>query len=466
MPGADSPGIPAALCFGKPVLDSLNESQNHLSRVLEVLRGVVTAATQMIMPLTEQGGLSAQQLEDLAIKAAQQVYSSTDVNPLECLRQSCKIVAATMSKMAAAIQGGEYDAEKIMISSQPPVEQRAAAVRAEIMDSAGLGQKLEEREMDIVELKKSHKIKLMALGEANVRLSLLEKKLDTASKDADERVEGIQTKLDESQNLLKKKEREFDEIIAALQADIDQLESEKAELKQSLGNQTMVTIEDLQASPLSDIASVTMAAAEGDDVEPSIDGCFGPPQVIDSPLLQQQISTQRHALKQLKQEVYRLKAEKMNAQLASLPPLRLPKLPSMNAPAQPSALYHKTNQLLSTLLGISAKMKVVDITGRSPESPKTQLLKQTACLNSLSIMLDSLKDEVAEHVVSQCPGARISSDFAVYPSPSFIKAQEEEKGGTVLVGKVAIPCSPGQEHVHRLVLSQQDLQRVHCLMRP
>lgn len=45
------------------------------------------------------------------------------------------------------------------------------------------------------------------LSEANVRLSLLEKKLDTSTKDADERVEKIQTKLDETNTLLKKKEK-------------------------------------------------------------------------------------------------------------------------------------------------------------------------------------------------------------------------------------------------------------------
>lgn len=45
------------------------------------------------------------------------------------------------------------------------------------------------------------------LSEANIRLSLLEKKLDSSSKDADERVEKIQTRLDETQTLLKKKEK-------------------------------------------------------------------------------------------------------------------------------------------------------------------------------------------------------------------------------------------------------------------
>lgn len=102
-------------------------------------------------------------------------------------------------------------------------------------DAEGLGVKLEDRETVIKELKKSLKIKVPQktqqkqtplscssvtdvavhlslsqgeeLSEANVRLSLLEKKLDTSTKDADERVEKIQTKLDENLALLKKKEK-------------------------------------------------------------------------------------------------------------------------------------------------------------------------------------------------------------------------------------------------------------------
>lgn len=62
-------------------------------------------------------------------------------------------------------------------------------------------------------------------------------------------------------------------------------------------------------------------------------------------------------------------AEKMRAQLASLPPLHVAKLPSRDG-SRPevlsSALYRKTDQLLETLLQMSANVKVVDITGKSP----------------------------------------------------------------------------------------------------
>lgn len=62
-------------------------------------------------------------------------------------------------------------------------------------------------------------------------------------------------------------------------------------------------------------------------------------------------------------------AEKMRTQLASLPPLHVTKIPSTDG-GRPevlsSALYRKTDQLLETLLQMSANVKVVDITGKSP----------------------------------------------------------------------------------------------------
>ncbi|XP_029900110.1 dynactin subunit 1 isoform X2 [Myripristis murdjan] len=466
MPGTDVPGIPAALGFGQQVSDTLSDCRKHLTWVVAVLQEVAAAGAQMISPLGEQEGLSALKLEDVAFKAGEQIYGSQGANPYECLRQSCGIVIATMNKMATAMQEGEYDSEKPQNKNLPPVELRAAALRAEITDAEGLGLKLEDRETVIKELKKSLKIKGEELSEANVRLSLLEKKLDSSSKDADERVEKIQTRLDETQTLLKKKEKEFEETMDALQADIDQLESEKAELKQRINSQSKMTIDGLRGTSPSGIASIVTGAA-GASMMAGVGSGSGV-QVIDSPLLTQQIEAQRLCIKHLKNENNRLKAERMRAQLAALPPLHVAKLPSRDG-GRPevlsSALYRKTDQLLETLLQMSANVKVVDITGKSPVTPSAQLLEQTARLQSLNDTLDRLKDEVAEHVVNQQPGARVSSDFATFPSTSFVKAKEEKQGDTVLVGRVMVPCPRGQEQVHRLVLSQSQLQTVHSLLR-
>ncbi|XP_042243930.1 dynactin subunit 1 isoform X4 [Thunnus maccoyii] len=470
MPGTDAPGIPAALNFGPQVSDTLSDCRKHLTWVVAVLQEVAAAGAQMMSPLGEQEGLVAVKLEDVAFKAGEQIYGLQGANPYEYLRQSCGIVIATMNKMATAMQEGEYDSERPQNKNPPPVDVRAAALRAEITDAEGLGMKLEDRETVIKELKKSLKIKGEELSEANVRLSLLEKKLDSSAKDADERVEKIQTQLDEAQTLLKKKEKEFEETMDALQADIDQLESEKAELKQRINSQSKMTIDGLRGTGPSGIASIVTGVA-GEEQKANMMSNVGSAsgvQVIDSPLLTQQIEAQRLCIKRLKNENNRLKAEKMRSQLASLPPLHVTKLPSKDGgrpEVTSSALYRKTDQLLETLLQMSANVKVVDITGKSPVTPSAQLLEQTARLQSLSDTLDRLKGEVAEHVVNQQPGARVSSDFATFPSTSFVKAKEEKQGDTVLVGRVMVPCSRGQEQVHRLVLSQSQLQRVHSLLR-
>uniref|UniRef100_A0A8C7D4G8 Dynactin subunit 1 n=1 Tax=Oncorhynchus kisutch TaxID=8019 RepID=A0A8C7D4G8_ONCKI len=463
MPGTDVPGVPAALAFALgQVSETLTDCRRQLTRVVAVLQEVAAAGAQMVAPLGEQEGLNTLKLEDVAFKAVEQVYGSHGLNPHECLRQSCSSVISTMNKMATAMQEGEYDAERPQ-GKTPPVEARAVALRAEITDAEGLGVKLEDRDTVIKELKKSLKIKGEELSEAHVRLSLLEKKLDTSTKDADERVEKIQTKLDETLALLKKKEKEFEETMDALQADIDQLEAEKAELKQRLSNQSKVTIEGLRAPPASGIASIVSGTA-GAGVAPGAGGLSGPMQVVDSPLLRQQVETQRLGIKHLKNENNRLKAEKMRAQLASLPPLHVPKLPLREASTSPpaegplqGALYRKTDQLLGTLLKMSAAVKVVDITGKTPGgrdvvSASAQLLDQTARLQSLSDALDKLK---AEDCIC-CP----------LTCSSFLSSQakEEKQGGTVFIGRVAIPCAKGQEQVHRLVLSQQHLQQVHRLL--
>ncbi|XP_039641147.1 dynactin subunit 1 isoform X1 [Perca fluviatilis] len=470
MPGTDAPGIPAALDFGQQVCDTLSDCRKHLTWVVAVLQEVAAAGAQMMSPLGEQEGLSAVKLEDVAFKAGEQIYGSQGANPYDCLRQSCGIVIATMNKMATAMQEGEYDSERPQNKNPLPVDLRGAALRAEITDAEGLGLKLEDRETVIKELKKSLKIKGEELSEASVRLSLLEKKLDSSSKDADERVEKIQTRLDDAQTLLKKKEKEFEETMDALQADIDQLESEKAELKQRINSQSKMAVDGLRGTGPSGIASIVTGVAGEEQKVNMMSGVSSGSgvQVIDSPLLTQQIEAQRLCIKHLKNDNNRLKAEKMRAQLASLPPLHVTKLPSRDG-GRPkvlsSALYRKTDQLLETLLQMSANVKVVDITGKSPVIPSAQLLEQTARLQSLSDTLGRLKDEVAEHVVHQQPGARVSSDFATFPSTSFVKAKEEKQGDTVLVGRVMVPCTRGQEQVHRLVLSQSQLQRVHSLLR-
>ncbi|KAJ1078053.1 hypothetical protein K5549_011380 [Capra hircus] len=495
MPGTDAPGIPSALAFGPQVSDTLLDCRKHLTWVVAVLQEVAAAAAQLIAPLAENEGLPVAALEELAFKASEQIYGAPSSNPYECLRQSCSLLISTMNKLATAMQEGEYDAERPP-SKPPPVELRAAALRAEIMDAEGLGLKLEDRETVIKELKKSLKIKGEELSEANVRLSLLEKKLDSAAKDADERIEKVQTRLEETQTLLRKKEKsgtspapvhstlppassflppnpgslseEFEETMDALQADIDQLEAEKAELKQRLNSQSKRTIEGLRGPPPSGIATLVSGIAGGGAPGQAPGSVPGPGLVKDSPLLLQQISAMRLHISQLQHENSTLKGAQMKASLAALPPLHVAKLslPPHEGPGSElaaGALYRKTNQLLETLNQLSARTHVVDITRSNPaaKSPSAQLLEQVAQLKSLSDTIEKLKDEVLKETVSQRPGATVPTDFATFPSSAFLRAKEEQQDDTVYMGKVTFSCAAGLGQRHRLVLTQEQLHQLH-----
>nr|XP_005906780.1 PREDICTED: dynactin subunit 1 isoform X2 [Bos mutus] len=473
MPGTDAPGIPAALAFGPQVSDTLLDCRKHLTWVVAVLQEVAAAAAQLIAPLAENEGLPVAALEELAFKASEQIYGTPSSNPYECLRQSCSLLISTMNKLATAMQEGEYDAERPP-SKPPPVELRAAALRAEITDAEGLGLKLEDRETVIKELKKSLKIKGEELSEANVRLSLLEKKLDSAAKDADECIEKkVQTRLEETQTLLRKKEKEFEETMDALQADIDQLEAEKAELKQRLNSQSKRTIEGLRGPPPSGIATLVSGIAGEEQQRGGAPGQApgsvpGPGLVKDSPLLLQQISAMRLHISQLQHENSTLKGAQMKASLAALPPLHVAKLslPPHEGPGSElaaGALYRKTNQLLETLNQLSACTHVVDITRSNPaaKSPSAQLLEQVAQLKSLSDTIEKLKDEVLKETVSQRPGATVPTDFATFPSSAFLRAKEEQQDDTVYMGKVTFSCAAGLGQRHRLVLTQEQLHQLH-----
>uniref|UniRef100_A0A2K5L0B8 Dynactin subunit 1 n=2 Tax=Cercopithecinae TaxID=9528 RepID=A0A2K5L0B8_CERAT len=474
MPGTDAPGIPAALAFGPQVSDTLLDCRKHLTWVVAVLQEVAAAAAQLIAPLAENEGLPVAALEELAFKASEQVGLNGWAEGQGGWRfpwRSCRELLLVVGGQGDRRKKAGFPCNWISLKGPPPVELRAAALRAEITDAEGLGLKLEDRETVIKELKKSLKIKGEELSEANVRLSLLEKKLDSAAKDADERIEKVQTRLEETQALLRKKEKDFEETMDALQADIDQLEAEKTELKQRLNSQSKRTIEGLRSPPPSGIATLVSGIAGGEysgigAVPGQAPGSVpGPGLVKDSPLLLQQISAMRLHISQLQHENNILKGAQMKASLASLPPLHVAKLshegPGSELPA--GALYRKTSQLLETLNQLSTHTHVVDITRTSPatKSPSAQLMEQVAQLKSLSDTIEKLKDEVLKETVSQRPGATVPTDFATFPSSAFLRAKEEQQDDTVYMGKVTFSCAAGLGQRHRLVLTQEQLHQLH-----
>ncbi|XP_078588210.1 dynactin subunit 1-like isoform X13 [Branchiostoma floridae x Branchiostoma japonicum] len=520
MPGEESS---RTLSFGQEVhvQDSLADCAKHLDRLVRCLQDITAGAMSQAALLGDNEGIQAKKLEELAFKVSDQVYGKDDTGPFEAMRMSFSLLIIAMNKLSTAMMEGEYDfqgppepkdtrpyAVHFLRPSatgpkpQPPVAIRATKVKGEILDSEGMGLKLEDRETVIRELKKSLKIKSEELSETNVRIGLLEKKLDNATKESDSKTEYLKVQLEETNEALRKKEEEFERTMDALQGDIDSLEAEKAELKLRLNQMSKRSLlEGLtrhQAAP-SGIAAVVAGAASGSDVvtgdiswgegvgSPTsgvVPMTTGQTLVRDSPLLLQQIDVLRVALHHVKQENFRLQAQKMNAQLAGLPPLKVPKKPvglisrtglvqveGGGGDAAPSRnklgeLTRKTDKLLTDLFHMSACPKVVDISHRKPgtvpvlekATPAHQLAQNTARIQAMQKAADQLHNEVQALVAAQRKGGQVKGDFAAFTSPELAKAMEE-KENCVCVGRVSLPSV--EKGLFSVQLQPKHLREIH-----
>ncbi|XP_078588244.1 dynactin subunit 1-like isoform X45 [Branchiostoma floridae x Branchiostoma japonicum] len=489
MPGEESS---RTLSFGQEVQDSLADCAKHLDRLVRCLQDITAGAMSQAALLGDNEGIQAKKLEELAFKVSDQVYGKDDTGPFEAMRMSFSLLIIAMNKLSTAMMEGEYDFQgPPEPKPQPPVAIRATKVKGEILDSEGMGLKLEDRETVIRELKKSLKIKSEELSETNVRIGLLEKKLDNATKESDSKTEYLKVQLEETNEALRKKEEEFERTMDALQGDIDSLEAEKAELKLRLNQMSKRSLlEGLtrhQAAP-SGIAAVVAGAASGSGVGSPTSGVVpmttGQTLVRDSPLLLQQIDVLRVALHHVKQENFRLQAQKMNAQLAGLPPLKVPKKPvglisrtglvqveGGGGDAAPSRnklgeLTRKTDKLLTDLFHMSACPKVVDISHRKPgtvpvlekATPAHQLAQNTARIQAMQKAADQLHNEVQALVAAQRKGGQVKGDFAAFTSPELAKAMEE-KENCVCVGRVSLPSV--EKGLFSVQLQPKHLREIH-----
>merc|ERR1719420_2223053 len=142
--------------------------------------------------------------------------------------------------MNKALQDGEWDDSKQIVNRPvQPVLLRAEIFKNEIKEAESMKYKLENKDLDIKEMKKTMKMKSDEMSELQIRKDKAEKKLTDANRDAELMREKLQRKLDDAHQTLKRKEKEFEDTMDHLQKDMDSLESERGELKNKLKETTM-----------------------------------------------------------------------------------------------------------------------------------------------------------------------------------------------------------------------------------
>jgi dynactin 1 len=219
--------------FGKELVASLLDIADDIEKIARVGCETQIQVTQQMVLLSEHEALTGSQLEEMAKRAAAMVFGLPDAeNPTQNVKKLCEKVNAVLVKLAASIQDGEFDVEmKTEQPPEPPYRVRAGVVKGRLCDTEGLGLKLQQKETDILELKKTIKMKANELSEMGVKVSVLEQKLENADKESDQRSDELYKELAKANELVKRKEKEFEVTMDSLQQDIDALEAEKREWK-------------------------------------------------------------------------------------------------------------------------------------------------------------------------------------------------------------------------------------------
>merc|ERR1719323_494498 len=196
----------------------------------------------------------------------------------------------------------------------------------------------------------------------------LKKLLKTKQEELSEmQIEKLNRKLEDAQILLKRKEKEFEETMDHLQADIESLENERGELKDKMKAMSKkALIEGLTKS-------VSLSPGGPTSLGPSV-----PSPVRDSPLLVQQLQDMRTAMSSLQTSVARMEVQELSARLAALPKIPLPASTtstpssgekqdqSKDAETDLGSLMSRCNKARQELYSLMANQTVVDVT-RSKE---------------------------------------------------------------------------------------------------
>ncbi|XP_041476320.1 dynactin subunit 1-like isoform X6 [Lytechinus variegatus] len=509
-----SPG-PTSISYGVDVQNSLYESADLMMKVVTALKDCGHHAMKHASSLADEAvknknksdeeeakdtdGIPVKKLEQLADRSSELAFGKADKGPYQSFRECLVKAMVILNKISTAMQEGEYDANIPQDKIQPPVERRAVKVKSEICDAEGLGHKLESKESEMKEMKRQLKQKQDEVSTSQVRLGLVEKKLENASRDAEDKVRKVEQKLSSAQEQAKKKEKEFEATLDHMQVDIDSLEQEKSELKQRLTQLSKRTLLDsiTRTTPQSGVAVAMSGGAgqgSGSPAGPAVgSGGGGQVMVKDSPMLLQQMETLRYALRHVKHENIRLRAQKMKSIMDELPPLKVPKKPvgiasptgfvkleteassekEEDTTASPSKdvaqLTRNTRKLMQDLHNLACPT-VVDISHRKPgtvpalekATPKHQLVDRNCRIQDISKNLTQLKIEVQKLVTSLKPGAHVKSAFSQFTSTEYSKVQEEKDQATNL-GKVYIPLASGQQPTsYSLNLQPHQLKQLYA----
>ncbi|XP_050676576.1 dynactin subunit 1 isoform X2 [Leptidea sinapis] len=461
---------------------------SRCARCVSLVARAACAAAATAGERAEPAPLSHATLQAIwgAASANVQLETQDDLGPAKAMKQLLSAVSSDVNKFAAFTQDKEYDVMSLTNVAQnkptPPIVKRAQLVKKQLEETKTLTIRLEKKEAEYKELKKAAKGYKEELSEMNIRKELGEKKLTTAVRDAELKIDQLQRKLDDALNQIKRQEKEFDETLDHLQQDIESLEDERGALREKLklygkrgGSHHAVT------SPVSSVReySLSPAPAIKEAHEPSVKVSSGVPSGEVNEALQ-------HQLKVLSWRVERERAARVEAcaraQRAAVRSLRPLQNPASHAAMARRAAAGKLEAELSKLqaewtlfVARSGLVKFPDEPSKYARALQQHKEKQKMIRSQLEERLSSLQAEARNLLSLHRPWRCVESDLVEFPSPELTAALS---GKALDIGTIKYPAvgnAPSEDTIYvtptqlamlRELVTELKSDEVHLDLKP
>ncbi len=426
-------------------------------------------------------GIPPAKLMDLMFNIVDQVYEMSN-DGVTIINKQLSESLKDITEMNKALQDGDWDTTEMIDRGQPPVSVRSEIFKNDITEAENLKYKIENKDLDIKELKKLLKMKTEEMSEMQVRKDKAEKRLSDASRESELMREKLQRKLDDANETLKRKEKEFEDTMDHLQKDLDSLESEKGELSKKLKETTMNVLLQGLAGKGSPSRSGLDHHRSGSSADQMSLGPSLPAPIKDSPMLMMQLQDLQLALASLRQDSYRRQGQELQQRLAKMKPIVVPTKTNLEVQspngekkdfskedlASVDDLAKKVSKLRNRInIAITSK-SVLDLSSRqvlAKKSPEILAFTPTTSKPMDPHMLayqlqkdtEHLRLEVARLLASKRPGGQVEADFAQFPTPLMAKAMLEKD--CQIVGRVKLTSKTVK--TVPLIVGPSELKQIH-----
>ncbi|XP_014258931.1 dynactin subunit 1 isoform X2 [Cimex lectularius] len=387
----------------------------------KILSGV--ASRLAVLPTDNDNTLSPMLLAELlkqSFNKHNDIIGDKERNVDTYIPWAMNTVTTNVTNIVKALQDNEdkyLSLKNAKDGIDPPLVLRSKQVKEELNAMAGLRRKLESKEEDLRELRLNLRAKQDELAEMILRKEIADKKLANVIRDNEITVETLKRKVDEAQQQLRRKEKEFEDTMDHLQKDIDSLEVEKVELKDKLKSAPKKSSDSLKFISSSMVTSTTELPGGGTL------------KVMESPILLEEIRHLKSLVKKERKSTMSEQMKKYVDMLNKLGPIHIPKKIPDDEMKRVNELKKKLKELHKDYL--NSMPTVVNLSGKKHElwgsAIRTHILQDELRAKKIRERTIALQNEVMLEVVKQKKGGHILTDLTLFPTPEMVKVIQENE---------------------------------------